>query len=486
MPMARRLLAPDDDMPLERVGRIMIPSDYDGYLDAASDRHVSGWIFNRARVSERARHQVFLALTGEILVDAVADLVFPGLKEIGVGDGAHGFHHRLPRRLSADEHAQLDVRVFETGLPLKRPDWMGRAYQPIAYVVMDIVDNCNLRCPFCLYDYTGVHKTNMMSEQTIDAALRFAPYAADGAFWYSCLHEPTMHPRFTEYLRKMPPEHRRTIFYTSNLARRMPADYYAFLADSGIHHINVSIESLDPATYERMRKGARHRIFKENWDQMLEAFGKGSAPPKLRYIAMAYKSNFREIPALAEHLLTERGGAEVEVRYTYDEPHIPSEFRAAEYLDDDEWLWLRDQLAPRLNSSVMLSLPPGVEARAAALAFEPDPVLANETQSVQAPAIPGSTDASLATTPNAEAPTREVDLEPDFRTEEPVAVVGAPDRTGAFLPGRIGLRIHWDGSLEVSRYWIGEGQPAPGEALLAKTNVRDIADVDAFLAGLSF
>jgi pyruvate-formate lyase-activating enzyme len=425
--------------------------DYDGYLDAASDTHVSGWILNRAQVSERARHQVFLENSGEILVDAVADLFVPGLREIGVGDGAHGFYHKLPRRLDPAEHAQLQVRVSETGLPLKRPEWMARTYQPIVYIVMDIVDNCNLRCPFCLYDYSGVHKTNMMTEETMDAALRFAPYASDGAFWFSCLHEPTMHPRFTEYLRKMPREHRRTIFYTSNLARRMPGDYYAFLADSGVHHINVSIESLDPAIYERMRKGSRHRIFKENWDQMLEAFNAGSAPPRLRYIVMAYKSNFKEIPRLAEHLLNERRGAEVEVRYTYDEPHIAEDFRKAEYLDDGEWLWLRDQLAPRLGSTIMLSMPPGVEARAAAAQVggrSRDSVLANDA-------------------PGEKTPAGE-----------------RPSPAGAFLPGRYGLRLTWDGSLDVSRYWIGEGQPGPDATRLVKTNVRDILDVDAFLAGL--
>ena len=408
----------------------------EGYVDAVSHAHVSGWIYDFSAPDLRLQHQVLLDDTGEVLLEALADRFTPGLREHGVGDGAHGFYHRLPRRLSPAEQSQLRVRVAPDGLDLKRSAAVSTVYQPLAFVVMDIVDNCNLRCPFCLYDYSGVNKTNLMTEQTIEAALRFAPFAADGGFWYSCLHEPTMHPRFVDYLNRMPPEQRRTIFFTTNLARRMPADYYDFLANSGVHHINVSIESRDPAIYERMRKGARSPIFNECWDKLLTAFRAAAAAPRLRYITMAYKSNLREIPSLVEYLLAERCGAEVEIRYTYDEPHIDPAFRRAEYLDQDEWLWLHSQLAPRLGAGVMLSMPPDVEALVAGA---------------------GGFDATAGPTP--------------------VAI-------GGFTPGQYGFRLTWDGSLEVKRVWHGPGEPDPKTAVLVETNVRDIPDAAAFLAAL--
>ena len=429
-----------------RIGREVAAhvAPHQGYIDGLSHTHVTGWVCNFADGTERVQHEAILENTGEVLLRAQADRFLPGLKELGVGDGAHGFYHRLPRRLTLAEQAQLRVRVVANGKKLTRADTMSTVYQPLAFVIMDIVDNCNLRCPFCLYNYEGVNKTNLMNEETIDAAVRFAPYAADGAFWYSCLHEPTMHPRFTEYLRKMPPLQRRTIFYTTNLARRMPSEYYEMLANSGIHHINISIESRDPAIYERMRKGARHRIFMENWDILLDAFRRGQAPPKLRYIMMAYKANFREIPSLVEHLLTARGGSEIEVRYTYDEAHIPADFKQAEYLDEPDWLWLRDQLAHRNGSTVMLSMPPGVGQPQGAPAAAAQPV-----------------------------------------AESPPQPLARPDDTPpGFLPGRYGFRLIWDGTLEVRRLWGGSGPPVPSEVLLTTVNVRDVGDPEAFLMSL--
>ena len=190
-----------------RIGREVAAhvAPHQGYIDGLSHTHVTGWVCNFADGTERVQHEAILENTGEVLLRAQADRFLPGLKELGVGDGAHGFYHRLPRRLTLAEQAQLRVRVVANGKKLTRADTMSTVYQPLAFVIMDIVDNCNLRCPFCLYNYEGVNKTNLMNEETIDAAVRFAPYAADGAFWYSCLHEPTMHPRFTEYSRKMPP-----------------------------------------------------------------------------------------------------------------------------------------------------------------------------------------------------------------------------------------------------------------------------------------
>ena len=65
----------------------------------------------------------------------------------------------------------------------------------------------------------------------------------------------------------------------------------------------------------------------ENWDRLVPAIRAGSNPPPLRYIAMAYKSNFRELPSMIEWLFSERRAWKVEIRDTYLVDWIPQEFR---------------------------------------------------------------------------------------------------------------------------------------------------------------
>jgi len=122
------------------------------------------------------------------------------------------------------------------------------------------------------------------------------------------VHELTFRPELTRFIHKVPDLYRCKIFYTTNVLKRLPAAYFASLSECGLHHINISIESVDPALFERLRKGARHRIFMENWDALLDAVGRAPAPPP-RYIVMACKSNLRELPHLTAQLLTFDGRA---------------------------------------------------------------------------------------------------------------------------------------------------------------------------------
>jgi sulfatase maturation enzyme AslB (radical SAM superfamily) len=407
-------------------------------VDGVSCRHAEGWAFNPANPTERVDVEIVLATTGEVLADTRADLPKWGLT---IGDGRHAFYIRFQRELTAEERPLVRVRTMRDGADL--PISAEIPYEPILFVAGDIVDNCNLRCPFCLYDYANTNRTTFMSEETIDAALRFLPYTTDGNFWFSCLHEPTLHPQLMAYIDKVPPEYRRRLFYTTNLAKRMPEGYFSWLAETAMHHINVSIESRDPAIYERMRKGARHRIFMENWDKLVAAFRNGSAPPKLRYIAMAYKSNLRELPELVKYLLEERNGSQIELRYTFDELHIDPAFKAAEFLEPDDWRWLRDELAHYPSDKLQMEFPLGLVL---------PPVGSNEL------------------------PPASVVAAPTLSIEKRLAA--------AFLRGRYSFRLSADGTLQVNRALSDYGITDP--PVIKTLNVRDIADVERFIAELPY
>ncbi len=426
---------------------------YQGYLDERSVRHVSGWVWNALDPAQRVDYEIVLPTPhGErVLRHGCADEVNEALAQCGVGDGRYGFFVMLPDDVTEAERELLFVRTADTGHRVELAPTIKSAFEPISYVAADIVDNCNLRCPFCVYDYTGVHTTNFMSDATFDSALRLIPYVTDGNFWLSCLHEATLHPKLVEFIDRVPREFRRKIFYTTNLAKRMPPSYFEFLAGSGVDHLNISIESLVPQLYERMRKGARHGIFLENWQAMIDAFSRGSSPPRLRYIVMAYHSNVQEIPQLVETLRREKMAWQIEVRHTYYMPHISTAFSDSEFLRTDEWTWLAEQLSRYPTEEVNLLLPPG------GIGHEH---VASPADAVVSSNVPPPKRLGIASTVTAPK-------DPSTRIRRPFS-----------------LRLAWDGSLDI--YSIESPVPgrAPEFANYLCTNVNYIQDPLRFLSAL--
>ncbi len=410
-----------------------------GYLGERSTRHIAGWVYDPADPAVHQDVEVVCTLPGaeRVVARGRADKFTHVLSLLEVGDGTHGFRMVFPEPLTEAEREHLEVRPVATGLPLQLDPALQTRWEPIRFVAMDIVNNCNLRCPFCVYDYEGVNTTKVMTDEIFDGVLKLLPLIGPECLWLSCLHEPTMHPKFTDFITRIPREHRHKIFYTSNFARRMPNIYYDTLAESGIRHVNISIESRDPAIYERMRKGARHRIFMESWEKLLAACASGSAPPKLRYIIMAYKSNFREIPELVEYLRAERMAYNVEVRHTFDEKHIPADFKASEYLEDADWHWLQAQLAHYSGSDLAFWPPPG---------------------------FVGSADGAKPMKETPSAPTSEFD--PRFER----------------VPGLFQAQIFYDGFMAVAHSLAGASPR--GREQFVHTNVLEIGDPVDFLMSL--
>jgi organic radical activating enzyme len=465
------------------------PGRYTGYIRERSTHHLEGWVVNHDDTSERVAFDVVLDEGGQerVLATGTAGQYDRVLFALGFEDPVHGFRLLYDAPLSEAESHRVVVRVRETGLVLPDAPTLISEWKPIRYAAMDIVDNCNLRCPFCIYDYTGVNRTHLMEDETFDRVMRWLPFIGSEGLWLSCLHEPSMHPKLPEMIERIPREFRERIQYTTNLARRMPDRYYAVLADSGLANINVSIESRDPAVYERMRKGARHRIFMENWEKLLAAFAQGSAPPKIQYIAMAYKSNFRELPALVEWLRNERRAWKVDIRDTYDVPSIPPEFRAAEFLDRSDWVWLRDQLAHYSPLEVTLCLPPDFH-----LTQDETPVAAT----VAAEDAMGETGTAEPAQASAGAPEAEVGVpagDPVAPAQEPLdearrgGMAALQDdpmfaAKSAAVPGLLEARIQYDGTMTLITTVAGN-YPYNG-GTIATVNLRDIEDPEAFLMSL--
>jgi Radical SAM superfamily len=310
------------------------------------------------------------------------------LAQQAVGDAQYGFSLIFPEPVAMAEREALIVRPVGSQAALAFVPDPVTSFALLSFVAMDIVNNCNLRCPFCLFDYAETKTTRLMPEEVFDSALRLLPHARDAGFWLSCLHEPSLHPGFLRLIERIPRQWRHKVMFTTNLAERMPEAYFAALAESGVFHINISLESTTPAIYEKFRQGARWPIFKENWDRLIRAWQEAAAPPRLRYIIMAYRSNLAELPELVRYLREARLAWQVELRCTMEMSHIPAGFAAGEYLGDADWNWLETQLAGYSSSEVLIvrPIPPPQEV----LAPEGDvlPAAAPQVDPAAPPALP--------------------------------------------------------------------------------------------------
>ena len=228
----------------------------------------------------------------------------------------------------------------------------------IEYIAADIVNNCNLRCPFCLVDYEKVRTTQLMDERTFRALVRLAPAVAEGGFWLSCLHEPTLHPHLVQYLSRIPADQRRKFWFTTNLARPLPEEQIEALAQSGLHHINVSLDTFDEQLFAFLRKHGRLAVFRHNLERLVDHCRRTPGAPALRYITMAFRSNRDEIPGLVRWMNESGLASDIEIRYTFNTWNIAQEFRVEQYLRGDDWDVLRAGLEAQPYKNYVLGIPP--------------------------------------------------------------------------------------------------------------------------------
>jgi MoaA/NifB/PqqE/SkfB family radical SAM enzyme len=228
----------------------------------------------------------------------------------------------------------------------------------IEYIAADIVNNCNLRCPFCLVDYSQVRRTDLMDEATFRALISLAPAVPRGGFWLSCLHEPTLHPRLVEYLSWIPEPHREKFWFTTNLARPLSDTELEAIATSGLHHINVSLDSFNAELFAILRKHGRVAVFRDNLEKLVARCRLSPNAPMIRYITMAFRSNLHEIPDLVRWMNESGLAAQIEIRYTYNTSNIAEEFKREQFLGPDGWAALKASLEALPYTNYVVVTPP--------------------------------------------------------------------------------------------------------------------------------
>lgn len=329
------------------------------YVDVVRNNRVLGWAADLRDPDKFVTVDVY---SGERLIgSAIADQFREDLLRAGMGHGRHAFACDLP---AVDRPTTMTLRARVRGSDnfLSRGETQAfeAELQPpplIKYIAADIVNNCNLRCPFCLVDYSLVDHTELMPVETFKKILSLVDRAGEEGFWLSCLHEPTMHPQLNDFLALIPPNARKKAWFTTNLTRPLTEEFFTVWARSGIHHINVSLDSLNPELFAVLRKFGRFEIFQRNLDLMTDVFRRHPDPPKLRFITMAFKSNLEEIPKILQHSRDRWLSSENEIRYTLNFEHITDNFRTEHYLLKEDWPILTEKLA-KLPYNYTITYPP--------------------------------------------------------------------------------------------------------------------------------
>jgi hypothetical protein len=185
-----------------------------------------------------------------------------------------------------------------------------------------------------------------MTEQTFEKLLVLMRAVPDGGFWLSCLHEPTLHPKLERFIALIPPEHRKKAWFTTNLAKPLQEAQFEAWAQSGLHHINISFDTLNPELFALIRKFGRYEIFEKNLNTLARVFRSYPDAPRLRYITMALKCNLEEIPRIIERTHVDWRSSENEIRYTYNCEHFTDEFRKEYFLTRQDWDRLSALLRP--------------------------------------------------------------------------------------------------------------------------------------------
>ena len=334
-----------------------------GHIDTIRGNRLFGWAADLENPLKHVTIDVFA--DQKLIGSTVGDQFRKDLLQIGAGHGRHGFFYDLPLVTSPTD-MEISVRVHGTGTFLRSGEAEKLHVQleplpPITYIAVDVVNNCNLRCPFCLVDYSQVDHTELMSAETFQKIVTLTGLIGDEGLWLSCLHEPTMHPKLNDFIGMIPVNARQKTWFTTNLTRPLSEEYFELWAQSGLHHINVSLDSMNPELFAVLRKFGRFEVFRKNLDLMTDVFRRHANPPKLRFITMAFKSNIDEIPSIVQHSHERWLSSENEVRYTLNFGHIADEFRKEHYLERPDWQLLTEKLSKLPYNYTIVYPPEGYE-----------------------------------------------------------------------------------------------------------------------------
>ena len=234
-----------------------------------------------------------------------------------------------------------------------------RIFGKYSFIAADITNHCNLRCPFCVNDFKSADQRPIkMREDTFRQLIKLIPLARSGHFFLSCSFEPTLHPDMAEYFSIIPNSYRKRVFFTTNLCKKLSEKEIKAIANSGFRHINISLDTFNPALFEQLRKGSRFDIFISNLERLCLACKKSKSPPKIRYITIALRPNLADLKKIVERCQKEFLASENEIRYCFNVPHLSAQWKAESLPTAADWQKIQQEMSNLSHRITIIPPPP--------------------------------------------------------------------------------------------------------------------------------
>ena len=208
-----------------------------------------------------------------------------------------------------------------------------------SWIFADITHRCNLRCPFCSNDWTKISKGPDITVSAFDHLMKLLPLVRDTGFGISCAFEPTVHPKFAGLIDRIPEMGKDKLFFTTNMSAYISPYLLDDLSRANLHHINISLDSLDKQTFEELRHGASFTTTMTNIAQLSAMFRYTTNSPQINFIIMALKQNRDEIIDIMNDGVILFPGASFEIRtpFSFSLNHMNQEWKERSTLSFREW-----------------------------------------------------------------------------------------------------------------------------------------------------
>ncbi|MGF1538936.1 MAG: GTP 3',8-cyclase MoaA [Pleurocapsa sp.] len=158
----------------------------------------------------------------------------------------------------------------------------------IDYLRISLIDKCNFRCQYCMPEATELKyllQQELLSDREIVTLVRdvfiplgFRKFRLTGG-------EPLLRPSVVDLVSKIAalPETEDLAMTTNGwLLSEMAQPLY----DAGLHRINISIDSLNPETFDKIIGNRGRSRWQQTWEGILTAYRVGFDPLKLNVVVI--------------------------------------------------------------------------------------------------------------------------------------------------------------------------------------------------------